>query len=154
MYFYLGYAVLLYIAFILFPWWFSHGLAGVTGGWLLTPAPANAGDIRDMSSIPEWRRSPGERHGNALQYSCLENPMDRGLHNPWGRKESKTTEVTTCILMFQSRNTRPGKADNFPSRWHIWLVMEPGLSKMQPCVRSHRFAPPSPWAGHSAATAN
>ena len=40
--------------------------------------PANAGDIRDMGSIPGWERSPGEGHGNLLQYSCLENPMDRG----------------------------------------------------------------------------
>ena len=38
MYFYLGYAVLLYFAFILSPWWFSHGLARATGSWLLTPA--------------------------------------------------------------------------------------------------------------------
>ena len=40
--------------------------------------PANAGDVRDMSLIPEWGRSPGGGHGNPLQYSCLENPMDRG----------------------------------------------------------------------------
>ena len=40
--------------------------------------PANAGDIRDKGSIPGLGRSPGERHGNPLQYSCLENPMDRG----------------------------------------------------------------------------
>ena len=40
--------------------------------------PANAGDIRDMGSIPELGRSPGEGHGNPLQYSSLENPMDRG----------------------------------------------------------------------------
>jgi len=39
--------------------------------------PANAGDIRDAGSIPESGRSPGEGHGNQLQYSCLENPMDR-----------------------------------------------------------------------------
>ena len=39
---------------------------------------ANAGDIRDMGSIPGLGRSPGEGHGNPLQYSCLENPMDRG----------------------------------------------------------------------------
>ena len=39
---------------------------------------ANAGDIRDISSIPGLERSPGEGHGNPLQYSCLENPMDRG----------------------------------------------------------------------------
>ena len=38
----------------------------------------NAGDIRDMGSIPVWGRSPGGGHGNPLQYSCLENPMDRG----------------------------------------------------------------------------
>ena len=40
--------------------------------------PANAGDIRDAGSIPGSGRSPGEGHGNPLQYSCLENPMDRG----------------------------------------------------------------------------
>ena len=36
------------------------------------------GDIRDMGSVSESGRSPGGRHGNPLQYSCLENPMDRG----------------------------------------------------------------------------
>ena len=38
--------------------------------------PGNAGDIRDAGLIPGWGRSPGRRHGNPLQYSCLENPMD------------------------------------------------------------------------------
>ena len=40
--------------------------------------PANAGDVRDLSSIPGSGRSPGEGHGNPLWYSCLENNMDRG----------------------------------------------------------------------------
>ena len=40
--------------------------------------PANAGDVRDVSSIPVVGRCPGRRHGNPLQHSCLENPMDRG----------------------------------------------------------------------------
>ena len=39
---------------------------------------ANAGDIRDAGSIPGSGRSLGGGHGNPLQYSCLENPMDRG----------------------------------------------------------------------------
>ena len=39
--------------------------------------PANAGDIRDAGSTPGSGRSPGGGHGNPLQYSCLENPMDR-----------------------------------------------------------------------------
>ena len=38
---------------------------------------ANGGDIRDAGSIPGLGRSPGGGHGNPLQYSCLENPMDR-----------------------------------------------------------------------------
>ena len=38
--------------------------------------PASEGDGRDMSLIPGWGRSPGSRHNNPLQYSCLENPMD------------------------------------------------------------------------------
>ena len=40
--------------------------------------PANAGDIRDTDSIPGSGRSPGGGHGSPLQYSCLENPMERG----------------------------------------------------------------------------
>ena len=40
--------------------------------------PAGAGDIRDVGSIPGSGRSPRGRRGDPLQYSCLENPMDRG----------------------------------------------------------------------------
>ena len=40
--------------------------------------PASAGDIRDVGVIPDLGGSPGGGHGNPLQYSCLENPMDRG----------------------------------------------------------------------------
>ena len=40
--------------------------------------PANAGDIRDTGLIPRLGRSPGGGHGKPRQYSCLENPMDRG----------------------------------------------------------------------------
>ena len=40
--------------------------------------PANAGDVRETGSIPELGRSPGGGCGNALQYSCLEKPRDRG----------------------------------------------------------------------------
>ena len=45
---------------------------------VLTNPLATAGEVRDMGLIPGSGRSPGEGHGNPLQYSCLENPMDRG----------------------------------------------------------------------------
>ena len=41
-------------------------------------SPANAGDMRDKGLIPGSGRSPGGGHGNPLQHSCLENPIDRG----------------------------------------------------------------------------
>ena len=40
--------------------------------------PAIAGDTGDGGSVPRLGRSPGGGHGNPLQYSCLENPLDRG----------------------------------------------------------------------------
>ena len=60
--------------------------------------PANAGDTRDSGSIPGSERSPGVGNGKPLQYSCLENPMDRGA---WqlqsvSRQES---DITECARM-------------------------------------------------------
>ena len=40
--------------------------------------PANTGDVREVGLISGLGRSPGEKHGNPVQYSCLENPMDAG----------------------------------------------------------------------------
>ena len=40
--------------------------------------PANAGNVRDVGLVPGLGRPPGGGNGNPLQYSCLENPMDRG----------------------------------------------------------------------------
>ena len=54
--------------------------------------PANAGDIRDVSSVTESGRSPGGGHGNPLHYPCLENPMDRGA---WWATVDKITELYT-----------------------------------------------------------
>ena len=57
--------------------------------------PTYAGEIRDIGLIPGSGRSPGAGYSNPLQYSCLENPMDRGAwraYSPWGHKESDTTE--------------------------------------------------------------
>ena len=59
--------------------------------------PAIAGDMRDSGLIPGLGRSPGGGHGNRLQYSCLENPLDRGApvgYSPWGRTELDMTEAT------------------------------------------------------------
>ena len=45
---------------------------------MLKNLPANAGETRNLGSVPGLGRSPGGGHGNLLQNSCLENPLDRG----------------------------------------------------------------------------
>ena len=47
------------------------------GGPSVKNLPANAGDVRDVGSVPGWGKSPGKENGNPFQYSCPENPMDR-----------------------------------------------------------------------------
>ena len=64
--------------------------------------PANAGDIGDTGSIPGSGRSPGEGNGNPLQYSCLENHMDRGAWQVTvhGVTESDTTKHKQALIQF------------------------------------------------------
>ena len=58
---------------------------------LVKNLPANAGDIRDRSSIPgSGRSSRGGGHDNPLQYSCLENPMNKGAWQPTGHGVTKS----------------------------------------------------------------
>ena len=58
--------------------------------------PSSAADVRDMGSIPGLGRSPGGGHGNPLQHSCLENPMQRGAWQTAVHRiaESDKTEIT------------------------------------------------------------
>ena len=68
----------------------------------------SAEDTGDMGSIPASGRSPGEGHGNPLQYSCLQKSYGkRSLtsYSPWGCKESDTTEHTHTHIPYPDYNT-------------------------------------------------
>ena len=58
--------------------------------------PANAGDAKDVGSIPGWGRSPGVGNGNPLQYYCLENSMDGGT---WWATVHRVTKNQTRLSM-------------------------------------------------------
>ena len=69
------------------------------GGSVVKNLPSNAGDV---GSIPGPRRSPGERNGNPLQYSCLENPMDREAW--WGAVHGLAKNQTWLSNQAQTAN--------------------------------------------------
>ena len=68
--------------------------------------PADAGDVKVMNSIPASGRSPGVGPGNTLQYSCLENPMDREawkgmvhrVTKSWTRLDDSVSDISTRWL--------------------------------------------------------
>ena len=93
---------------------------------MLKNQPSNARDIRTIGSIPRSGRSPGERHGNPLQYSFLENPLKRGAWRATVHsvpksgtqlKQSSTHAHTGlngfhCDLSFNSYNLKGGHWDD------------------------------------------
>ena len=85
--------------------------------------------IKDTGLIPGLGRSPGERHGNSLQYSCLENPMDRGT---W-RATVHAVEQSGTRLKWLTTHAFPFLSKVLPNSLHLQAGMEsrecPGRSE-------------------------
>ena len=67
--------------------------------------PADIGDTEDMGLIPGLGRSPGEKNGNPLQCSCLENPMDRGA---WWATVHGAAKIRTRLSTHTMNRSPPG----------------------------------------------
>ena len=89
--------------------------------------PASAGDVRNVGSIPGSGRSPGEAYGSPLQYSCLENPMDRGS---WQASVDRITQSQTQLKRLST---------------YAPYTSLPGLTCKQPPTLS---PPPPGWTEH------
>ena len=114
--------------------------------WMIKNPPANAGDIKDAGSMSGLGRSPGRRHGNPLQYSCLENPMDRGVWQStvhWVA-ESRTRQKQLCThIRCMPFMNRP----HFAYRIISWVVFTLGLlwamllqTLMYKILHEHKFS--------------
>ena len=109
--------------------WLCWGLVAALGiltfvevALVVKNLPANAGDIRDLGSIPRTGWSPQGGHGNPLQYSCLENPRDRGA---WWAAVHRVAKSQTQL----KRLSTAGHGGFFScSMWDLipWPGMEPG----------------------------
>ena len=73
---------------------------GFSRGLVVKNPPASAGEVRDTSSIPASGRSPGEEHGNPLQYTCLENPLDSGA---WQVTFHRVTQNQTWLKQLSTQ---------------------------------------------------
>ena len=76
--------------------------------------PANAGDIRDAGLISASGKSPGERNGHPLHYSCLENPMDR---TAWQATVHGIAESDTNDLAYTHKK-------EYTMHWQIYLELQ------------------------------
>ena len=96
-----------------------------------------ARDLRDASSIPESERSPGGRHGNPLQYSCLENPMDGGAWKAavHGVAEGRT-RLSDFTFTFHLHALEKEMATH--SSVLAWRIPETGQPAGLPSMGSHR----------------
>ena len=83
--------------------WATNTWASQVAG-VVKNLPDNAGDIRDVGSIPRLGRSPGGGHVNPLQYSCLENPIDRGAWWATVNKVAKSRTQLKQLSMWKLRN--------------------------------------------------
>ena len=87
-----------------------------TGGASGKESASNAGYERDLGSIPGLGRSPGEGHGNPLQCSCLENPLDR---EAWQDRVYGVKKSQTRLSNFASTHVYAGKHSE---SWLEWVA--------------------------------
>ena len=126
----------------------GNGFLGLPCGSDGKGSACNAGDL---GSIPGLGRSPGEGNGYPLQFSCLENPTDRGVwraHSPWGHKEWDMTKRLTLSFFFSRCHGASLETQFYPwvgkllwrRKWPPTAVFLPGESLGQRSLAGY-----SPW---------
>ena len=88
--------------------------AGFPGSARVKNPPASAGDVGAVGSIPGLGRSPRGGHGNPLQYSCLENPMDRGV---WWATVHRLTRSQTWLKRLSMHVAHTSKISKGLNTW-------------------------------------
>ena len=101
---------------------------GFPGGTVVKNLPANAGDTRDSGSmagsIPGLGRYPGRGNGNPLQYSCVENPMDRGAWQAMVHRVAKSQTQLSNFHFLQRKKVLPVKYDTMFSSHLVFILIK------------------------------
>ena len=120
--------------------WTNHASAGLPGG---SDGKDSASSAGDPGLIPGSVRSPGEGTGTPLQYSCLENPMDRGAWwatSPWSRKESDMTQRFHFLSFYTSIKNKWHKKEEGRNKKMSckWICLTPSTSWNQDCREKYQ----------------
>ena len=112
----------------------QRGFQGFPGGSVVKNSPASAGNAKNAGLIPELGKSPGGGNSNPLQYSCLENPMDRGVW--WATVQGVTKSQTQLSTLHQAGGSSGEKSEHvwhsrqefIPANLCLWVSMFPAFS--------------------------
>ena len=113
-----------------------HGFPDVSIG---KESTCNAGDTGDVGSVPGLGRSPGGGNGNPLQYSCLENPMDRGawwatVHESQSVRHNWELTLTVKIETSRIKNLPANAGDTRDAGFNPWVGKIPWRMAWQPIL--------------------
>ena len=100
----------------------DSGNVGFPGG---SEVKASACNVGDLGSIPGSGRFSGEGHGNPLQYSCLDNPMDRGAWCPWGGSQRVGHDWVTSLSLSSTWQSKFPQSRNFSKcflKRELWVA--------------------------------
>ena len=111
---------------------YTHIIGGFPGGSEDKASACNAGD---PGSIPGLGRSPGEGNGNPLQYSCLENPMDRGA---WRATVYRVAKSRTRLSDFTHTHTFPNSGLFIGYLFYLDILLPSSLIDFLPSYSSHQ----------------
>ena len=105
----------------------AQSMSGFPGGANSKEPVCNAGNIRDAGSIPGLGRHPGGGNGNLLQYSCLENPMDRGA---WWAMVHGVTKSWTWLKWLSTMSKEQYAENSVPGALSTLISVESNHTKV------------------------
>ena len=112
--------------FFFFFYFTFYFIKGFPGGTVVKNLPVNTRVARVMASIPGWERSPVRGNGNPLQYSCLENPIDRGawwaiVHRVTKSQTQPSNWAYTHIIQSDARQLKKMEITNQFCSWRAFF---------------------------------
>ena len=118
-------------------WWTFRLLPCLQVALVVKNLPTNERDVREVDSISESERYPGGGHGNPLQYSCLENPMDRGAWQATVHRVTRVEYNWSYLVHMHTHVLANSAAMNTGVCVSFWIMISPGFMPRNEIAKSY-----------------